>query len=260
MSQKPSMLGPVQSWGIRSGLHLPLTEFTYRFSSFRGGRNLSCVPTAADAAARMFGVVIPQEVIQQAKDAEQQGRSRSRQGTDPNSFFRTLNALQRQVRFTPQKVWGHKKVTFRQIVQYCRKEGIRYGVVTTRTPSHAWAVEIQGDSVMAVDNGGFPQWKDWQGTNINGFYAVCPFSEAEVGIPPQSAWWGGATQAAPATTAQAQAVIRLQAQENPKKEGTPSHERFALYRDGMTVAEYLEAGGWRSDLRWDSKREYIRID
>lgn len=46
---------------------------------------------------------------------------------------------------------------------------------------------------------------------------------------------------------------------NPKREGSAAHARFALYKEGMTVGEFLKAGGTRADLAWDSKREHIKI-
>jgi hypothetical protein len=39
------------------------------------------------------------------------------------------------------------------------------------------------------------------------------------------------------------AIIRLLATENPKREGTAAHARFAALRDGMTVADYCAAAG-----------------
>ena len=66
-------------------------------------------------------------------------------------------------------------------------------------------------------------------------------------------------KAARTPAAQGEQVINLLATENPKRVGSASFDRFALYQDGMTVAEYLEAGGWRSDLRWDSKRGFIAL-
>lgn len=47
--------------------------------------------------------------------------------------------------------------------------------------------------------------------------------------------------------------------ENPKKEGTKAHERFALYKKGMSVAEFITAGGHRSDLSWDVEHKFITI-
>ena len=56
------------------------------------------------------------------------------------------------------------------------------------------------------------------------------------------------------------------AEANPKR--GKSAERFALYRDGMAVGEYLDAtsaltgskrGKWSADLRWDAERGYIEL-
>ena len=55
-------------------------------------------------------------------------------------------------------------------------------------------------------------------------------------------------------------TITLLVTENPKREGSASRERFRLYRTGMTVKEYLQAGGSRADLRWDSQHNFIRLD
>lgn len=38
--------------------------------------------------------------------------------------------------------------------------------------------------------------------------------------------------------------------DNPKR--GPAAERYALYRDGMTVAEYIARGGTRRDVVWDA--------
>lgn len=48
---------------------------------------------------------------------------------------------------------------------------------------------------------------------------------------------------------------------NPKKPGSASFERFALYREGMTVNEAIAAGVKREDIAWDSdpKRGFIRF-
>ena len=55
-------------------------------------------------------------------------------------------------------------------------------------------------------------------------------------------------------------VIRLLTTHNPKRAGTEGHVRFALYRDGMSVAQFLAAGGRRADVRWDQERNFIRLD
>lgn len=46
---------------------------------------------------------------------------------------------------------------------------------------------------------------------------------------------------------------------NPKRPGTKAHARYELYRTGQTVADFLEAGGRRADLRWDEQHGNITI-
>ena len=58
--------------------------------------------------------------------------------------------------------------------------------------------------------------------------------------------------------------IILLVEDNPKKPGSDTRERFKLYKrgvKGMTVHEFLTAGGKRVDLPWDSdpKREFIKL-
>jgi len=55
-------------------------------------------------------------------------------------------------------------------------------------------------------------------------------------------------------------VIHLLVKENPKRSGTKSFDRFALYKDGMTIQEYCDAGGDRGDIRWDAAHEFISIE
>lgn len=49
------------------------------------------------------------------------------------------------------------------------------------------------------------------------------------------------------------------ADNNPKKVGTATHGRFALYADGLTVKEALEKGLTRSDLSYDAEKKFIEI-
>jgi hypothetical protein len=46
---------------------------------------------------------------------------------------------------------------------------------------------------------------------------------------------------------------------NPKKEGSKAHKRFALYRDGMTVREGVDAGVTGEDLSHDIGRGHIAV-
>jgi len=53
--------------------------------------------------------------------------------------------------------------------------------------------------------------------------------------------------------------ITLLVKENPKREGSKAHKRYELYRKHKTVAKYLDAGGKRSSLRYDSKHSNIKL-
>jgi hypothetical protein len=53
--------------------------------------------------------------------------------------------------------------------------------------------------------------------------------------------------------------IRILAPSNPKKPGSNAWRRFNLYKDGMTVSEFLRAGGTRSDLHYDVDHKFIDI-
>ena len=55
------------------------------------------------------------------------------------------------------------------------------------------------------------------------------------------------------------AKIKLLVDENPKREGSAAHGRFANYKDGMTVADALAAGLRTSDLKYDTAHEFIKI-
>lgn len=53
-------------------------------------------------------------------------------------------------------------------------------------------------------------------------------------------------------------ILRVQA-ENPKMPQTKSFDRFALYRVGMTVSEYVAVGGKMEDINHDSKKGFIEV-
>lgn len=46
---------------------------------------------------------------------------------------------------------------------------------------------------------------------------------------------------------------------NPKKEGSASHARYALYTVGMTVDEFVAAGGTTADVKWDLSKGFIAL-
>jgi len=55
------------------------------------------------------------------------------------------------------------------------------------------------------------------------------------------------------------ATIELLITANPKRKNTRAHKIFSLYENGSTVKEFLDAGGQRRDLNWDSEKKFIRV-
>lgn len=54
-------------------------------------------------------------------------------------------------------------------------------------------------------------------------------------------------------------VITVVAKENPKRANSAAGKRFALYKSGMTVQQFLDKGGWRADINWDVKQGFIKV-
>lgn len=46
---------------------------------------------------------------------------------------------------------------------------------------------------------------------------------------------------------------------NPKRVGSASHDRFALYSDGMTIGAAIEKGVKTDDIAWDVKKGFIEV-
>lgn len=55
------------------------------------------------------------------------------------------------------------------------------------------------------------------------------------------------------------ATITFVASPNPKRKNTLARERFELYRVGMTVADYVAAGGRSGDVNHDAAEGYITL-
>jgi hypothetical protein len=55
------------------------------------------------------------------------------------------------------------------------------------------------------------------------------------------------------------AVITKLVKENPRAKGTWGWESFKLIRNGMTVDQFVKAGGRRKDLRWDIAHNYVSV-
>ena len=54
-------------------------------------------------------------------------------------------------------------------------------------------------------------------------------------------------------------ILIVLVEENPKKAGSASRERFNLYRHGMTSQEAKEAGVTGEDLRHDLEKGFIKF-
>lgn len=55
------------------------------------------------------------------------------------------------------------------------------------------------------------------------------------------------------------ATITVLAESNPKRKNSLSFARFELYKDGMTVADYLEQGGRSGDINHDVEMGFISL-
>lgn len=49
------------------------------------------------------------------------------------------------------------------------------------------------------------------------------------------------------------------AENNPKRKGSKSFDKFAKYKDGMTVEDAVKAGITGADLSWDSRHGFIKV-
>ena len=53
--------------------------------------------------------------------------------------------------------------------------------------------------------------------------------------------------------------IKLLVKDNPKRAGTKGFKAFSLYKNGMTVGEFVNAGGSLPDVRWDAEHDFIEL-
>ena len=63
----------------------------------------------------------------------------------------------------------------------------------------------------------------------------------------------------PSAKAPGDGVIKVLSAKNPKRATSAAGKRFDLYKPGMTVDKFLEAGGLRADISWDLKQGFIEI-
>lgn len=53
--------------------------------------------------------------------------------------------------------------------------------------------------------------------------------------------------------------VKYGPENNPKRAGSASHDRFALYEDGMTVGAAVEKGVKSEDIAWDVRKGFIEV-
>lgn len=54
-------------------------------------------------------------------------------------------------------------------------------------------------------------------------------------------------------------VITMLATSNPKRKNTLAFKRFELYKTGMTIADYVKAGGRTGDINYDVIAGFITV-
>jgi len=54
-------------------------------------------------------------------------------------------------------------------------------------------------------------------------------------------------------------IITVVATSNPKRKGTLTYTRFELYKTGMTIADYIKAGGRTGDINYDIIAGFITV-
>lgn len=53
--------------------------------------------------------------------------------------------------------------------------------------------------------------------------------------------------------------VKYGPENNPKRAGSASHDRFAMYEDGMTIGAAIEKGVKTDDIAWDTKKGFIEV-
>lgn len=54
-------------------------------------------------------------------------------------------------------------------------------------------------------------------------------------------------------------IVTLLVDYNPKRPGSAAHASFDKYEDGMSVSDFLKAGGLSISLKWDVDHGFIKI-
>ena len=54
-------------------------------------------------------------------------------------------------------------------------------------------------------------------------------------------------------------IITVKVSANPKRKNTLAFKRFELYKSGMTIADYVKAGGRTGDINYDVIAGFITV-
>lgn len=57
-----------------------------------------------------------------------------------------------------------------------------------------------------------------------------------------------------------QSVIKVNVESNPRREGTKAHDMFSKIKNGMTVQDYVDAGGDLGYLAYDVRRKHVDLE
>ena len=128
----------------------------------------TCLPVAVWNARVM--VEMPTEVkrldIIRRRVMQQMGLSNRQKGTPVLRYLETHNARSRDVQFV--SIQSHEKQSLdgydvRAIMEEAETD---VAIAICRTPSHAFAMVLDGGELHMVDNGSFDDWDRWRVSNI----------------------------------------------------------------------------------------------
>jgi hypothetical protein len=54
-------------------------------------------------------------------------------------------------------------------------------------------------------------------------------------------------------------IIKKLTEVNPRREGTKGFKSWELLKEGMTITDFILAGGRMADLLWDVKKKHLEL-
>lgn len=178
---------------------------------------------------------------------------RHKAGTRPADLWYFLENSAPQAPSDPKLICDlvteDRKITRKSGILLAKSAQNSYGLLRKN------ALTAEGDVIMATEKGGAAAPKTKGGGKKSG----------ETKAP------AAGTTAAAATkdkVGMGQSIIKFKvdkdgklygADNNPKRATAKNHGRFLLYKDGMTIDQFVEAGGHRADVPHDVKKGYIEL-